>query len=82
MDFSLEEIFQNKLHEIETRFCLACNYTLQSQKGHTCLSWDRNVTDEDKYGYANFALEELENEKLLTKDNIVVIKKWLLDDVT
>ena len=78
MEFFLQEIFENKLHEIETRLCSACNYTLQSQKGHTCWNGYRHVTNDDKYGYAFIALEELETSKIISKDQILLIKIFLI----
>jgi hypothetical protein len=37
----------DKLNELEVKTCLACNYTMQSQKGHTCWLWNRIILDED-----------------------------------
>jgi hypothetical protein len=51
--------FEDKLNEIEIKNCLACNHTMQSQKGHTCWLWNRIILDEDKYLYAEQAIEEL-----------------------
>jgi hypothetical protein len=51
--------FEDKLNEIEVKNCLACNHTMQSQKGHTCWLWNRIILDEDKYLYAEQAIEEL-----------------------
>ena len=59
MSSSILEIFFKKLNEFETRYCSACNYTQQSQKGHTCWLWNRIILDEDKYLYAEQAIEEL-----------------------
>jgi hypothetical protein len=39
----LASLFEMKLNSIEQRNCLACNYTMQSQKGHTCWEWDQSL---------------------------------------
>jgi hypothetical protein len=46
MSLSILEIFLEKLNEVETRCCSACNYTQQSQKGQTCLNGYRHVTND------------------------------------
>jgi hypothetical protein len=51
--------FNDKLNELEVKNCLACNYTMQSQKGHTCWLWNRIILGEDKFLYADQAIEEL-----------------------
>jgi hypothetical protein len=51
--------FNDQLNELEVKNCAACNYTMQSQKGHTCWLWNRIILDEDKYLYADQAIEEL-----------------------
>ena len=77
MDFNKLQIFNDKLYEVETRFCAACNYSQQSQKGHTCWNGFRHIINDDKYGYANFTLEELLFEKKISKDDILIIKEIL-----
>ncbi len=77
MSLSILEIFLERLNEVETRYCSACNYTQQSQKGHTCWNGFRRVTNDDKYGYAFVALEELEDLKIFTKDDVSSIEKFL-----
>ena len=44
----LVKIFEEELHKIETNECQACNYNMQSQKGHTCWNWYRSIVNEDK----------------------------------
>jgi len=77
MSSSILEIFFEKLNEVETRYCSACNYTQQSQKGHTCWNGFRHVTNDDEFGYAFVALEELEDSKIFTKDDIAFIELFL-----
>ena len=51
--------FYSKLDELESKNCLACNYTLQSQKGHSCWKWHRSVTNEYKFMFASEAISLL-----------------------
>jgi hypothetical protein len=81
MSFSILEIFLEKLNEVETRCCSACNYTQQSQKGHTCWNGYRHVTNEDQYGYAFVALEELEDLKIFTNNDVSFIEKFLKNKI-
>jgi hypothetical protein len=55
--------FYSKMDEIETKNCLACNYTMQSQKGHSCWKWHRSVTNEDKYMFGAEAIDMLNLNK-------------------
>jgi hypothetical protein len=68
-------LFEIKLHSIEQRNCLACNYTMQSQKGHTCWEWYRSVIDDDKLMYKQAALDELEAEGKIDKS-----ERFILDN--
>jgi hypothetical protein len=81
MSFSILEIFLEKLNEVETRCCSACNNTQQSQKGHTCWNGYRHVTNEDQYGYAFVALEELEDLKIFTNNDVSFIEKFLKNKI-
>ena len=52
MDVKIIEKFEEELNRIETKECQACNYNMQSQKGHTCWNWYRSIVNEDKYMFA------------------------------
>ena len=59
MDVKIIEKFEEELNRIETKECQACNYNMQSQKGHSCWNWYRSIVNEDKYRFAYVALENL-----------------------
>ena len=64
----LVKIFEEELHKIETNECQACNYNMQSQKGHTCWNWYRSIVNEDKYMFAYAALENLVSENKISDE--------------
>jgi hypothetical protein len=74
MNQTIQDIFNEKLFEIESRFCPACNYTQASQKGHICWSWNRSIIFEDKNMWSDLACEELLFEEKLT---LQLIREWL-----
>ena len=69
--------FNDKLNELEIKNCSACNYTMQSQKGHTCWLWNRVILDEDKFFYADQAIEELK----LSSEEIQIIHKYMQEQL-
>ena len=44
----LATLFEMKLNSIEQQNCLACNYTMQSQKGHKIFCDKDIFSEEDK----------------------------------
>jgi hypothetical protein len=68
MDVKIIEKFEEELNRIETNECQACNYNMQSQKGHTCWSWYRSIVNENKYMFAYMALENLLKENQISHE--------------
>ena len=75
----LETLFEMKLNSIEQQNCLACNYTMQSQKGHTCWQWYRSVINDDRLMYKQAALDELEAEGKIDKSERFILDKMFCD---
>ena len=75
----LETLFEMKLNSIEQQNCLACNYTMQSQKGHTCWQWYRSVINDDRLMYKQIALDELEAEGKIDKSERFILDKIFCD---
>jgi hypothetical protein len=71
--------FYSKMDEIETKNCLACNYTMQSQKVHSCWKWHRSVTNEDKYMFGAEAIDMLNLNKKETDFIIEHVEAELTD---
>ena len=68
MDVKIIEKFEKELNRIETNECQACNYNMQSQKGHSCWNWYRSIVNEDKYMFAYAALENLVSENKISDE--------------
>ncbi len=77
MDLKLIEKFEDELNRIETNECLACNYNMQSQKGHTCWNWYRSIVNEDRYMYAYAALDKLLAENQISYLEYKILEQYI-----
>jgi hypothetical protein len=77
MDLKFIDIFEEELNRIETNECLACNYNMQSQKGHTCWNWYRSIVNEDRYMYAYAAMDKLLAEKQISYLEYKILEQYI-----